>query len=216
MVVAVVTKLKWLRKIRRKQHSFRNGVHMHITLYFFGLCNVPPTFQKVVTKTFKPYLNILMQVFLDDSSVYGDKKDHLEQLQKCLEECRPNGINLNPKKCAFYVNSIALLGHIVSHDNLLVDPRRVTTIIVMPILTNPIEIKQILGMASFYRHYFRDFASKVAPMCKLLKKDEEFKWTVAYAKSWEWTKASMTCLLVLIVLNWNFKFHVHTTLQILL
>jgi len=59
----------------------------------------------------------LMQVFLDDFNVYGDKKDHLEQLQKCLEKCRLNGINLNPEKCAFCVN---LLGHIVCHDGLLV------------------------------------------------------------------------------------------------
>ncbi len=29
----------------------------------FGLCNAPVTFQKVVTKTFKPYLNKFMQVF---------------------------------------------------------------------------------------------------------------------------------------------------------
>jgi hypothetical protein len=57
----------------------------------FGLCNVPATFKKVVTKAFKPYLNKFMQVFLDDFSVYGNKKDHLEQLQKCLEECRLNG-----------------------------------------------------------------------------------------------------------------------------
>ncbi len=27
-----------------------------------------------------------MQVFLDGFNVYGDKKDHLEQLQKILEE----------------------------------------------------------------------------------------------------------------------------------
>jgi hypothetical protein len=53
-----------------------------------------------------------MQVFLDDFSVYGDKKDHLEQLQKCLEECRLN--NLNPEKCAFCLNSGVLLGHSVS------------------------------------------------------------------------------------------------------
>jgi hypothetical protein len=39
-----------------------------------------------------------MQVFLDDFSVYGNKKDHLEQLQKNLKECRLNGISLNPKK----------------------------------------------------------------------------------------------------------------------
>jgi len=54
----------------------------------FGPCNAFATFQKVVTKTFKEYLNKFMQVFLDKFSVYGSKKDHLGQLQKCLEECR--------------------------------------------------------------------------------------------------------------------------------
>ncbi len=44
----------------------------------FGLCNALTIFQKVVTKTFKPYLDKFMQVFLDYFSVYGDKKDHLE------------------------------------------------------------------------------------------------------------------------------------------
>jgi len=69
----------------------------------FGLCNVPSTFQKAITKTFKKYLNKFMQVFLDDFNVYGDKKDHLNQLQKCLEECKRNGISHNPKKCALCV-----------------------------------------------------------------------------------------------------------------
>jgi hypothetical protein len=54
----------------------------------FGLCNAPTTFQKVVTKAFKEYLNEIMQSFLDDFSVYGSIKDHLSQLQKCLEEYR--------------------------------------------------------------------------------------------------------------------------------
>jgi hypothetical protein len=82
----------------------------------FRLCNALATFQKVITKTFKPYLNKFMQVFLDDFNVYGDKKDHLKQLQKCLQKCRLNGISLNLKKCAFYVNLGVLLGHIVCHD----------------------------------------------------------------------------------------------------
>jgi len=46
----------------------------------FGLCNALVIFQKVVIKMFKPYLNKFMQVFLDDFSIYGKKKDHLEQL----------------------------------------------------------------------------------------------------------------------------------------
>jgi hypothetical protein len=107
----------------------------------FGLCNAPITSQKVVTRTIKPNLNKFMQVFLDDFSVYGDKKDNLEQLQKCLEECRLNGTSLNLEKCAFYVNSGVLLGHIVCHDDLLVDPRKITTITILPVLINPIKIK---------------------------------------------------------------------------
>jgi hypothetical protein len=46
-------------------------------------------------------------------------------------------------------------------------------------------------------------------MCKLLKKDENFIWIKACAKSWEWMKASMTCLPILIVLDWKSEFHVH-------
>ncbi len=77
-----------------------------------------------------------MQVFLDDFSVYGNKKDHLEQLQKNLKECRLNGISLNPKKWAFCVNLGILLGHIVCHDDLLVNPQKITTITAMPTPTN--------------------------------------------------------------------------------
>jgi hypothetical protein len=40
-----------------------------------------------------------------------------------MTQCRNNGINLNPEKCAFYVNSRMLLGHIVYEDGLLVDLR---------------------------------------------------------------------------------------------
>jgi hypothetical protein len=52
----------------------------------FRLCNVFATFQKVTTKAFNEYLNI-MQIFLDNFSVYGTKKDHSGQLQNCLEKC---------------------------------------------------------------------------------------------------------------------------------
>jgi hypothetical protein len=44
-------------------------------------------------------------------------------------------------KCAFCVNSRVLFGHIICHGDLLVDPRKITTIIIMPTPTNLIEIK---------------------------------------------------------------------------
>ncbi len=124
------------------------GVYAY-NVMLFGLCNAPTIFQKVVTKMFEPYLNKFMQVFLDDFNIYGDKKNHLKQLQKCLEEHRLNGISLNLEKCTFCVNSGTLLGHIVCHDSLLVDPHKTTIITTMPTLANPREIKQFLGAIWF-------------------------------------------------------------------
>lgn len=77
--------------------------------------------------------------------------------------------------------------------------------IVMPIPTNMTEIKWFLGVAGFYQCYFWDFTSKVAPMCKLLKKDEKFMWTETCAKSWEWMKHLWHAHLYLLYLirSWN-------------
>jgi hypothetical protein len=43
-------------------------------------------------------------------------------------------------------------------------------------------------VVGFYQQYFSDFANKATPMCKILKKNEEFNWDDAYRKSWEWMK----------------------------
>jgi hypothetical protein len=112
------------------------GLYAHNVMPF-GLCNVPTTFQKVVTKTFKEYLNKFIQVFLDNFNVYGSKKDHLGQLQKCLEECRQNGISLNPKKCTFCV----LIWVFYLDTLFVVDLRKIIVIITMPVPVSVTKIK---------------------------------------------------------------------------
>jgi hypothetical protein len=46
---------------------------------------------------------------MDDFNVFGSKKDHLGQLQKCLEECRQNGISLTPKNVHFVLIGVLYL-----------------------------------------------------------------------------------------------------------
>jgi hypothetical protein len=43
----------------------------------FGVKNGPPTYQKVVTKTFKEYLENFMKTFLDDFTMHNDMESHL-------------------------------------------------------------------------------------------------------------------------------------------
>jgi hypothetical protein len=71
----------------------------------FGGENRPPTFQKLVNKTFKKYLNHFRQIFLNDFTIYNDMESHLMKFKLCFQNCREYKISLNPKKCVFMVFS---------------------------------------------------------------------------------------------------------------
>jgi hypothetical protein len=43
----------------------------------FGVKNGLPTYQKVITKTFKEYLDSFMKIFLDGFIEYSDMENHL-------------------------------------------------------------------------------------------------------------------------------------------
>jgi hypothetical protein len=46
----------------------------------FGLKNVPPTYQRMVNKIFKDYLDDFMKLFLDDLMVFSDLDTLLSRL----------------------------------------------------------------------------------------------------------------------------------------
>jgi hypothetical protein len=74
-----------------------------------------------------------------------------------MTPCRNNGINLNPKKCAFCVNSGVLLGHIVCEDGLLVDPRKTNIITYMPTLMNVTKLNFFFRGSRFLLMIFQEF-----------------------------------------------------------
>jgi len=116
----------------------------------FGLKNAPPTYQRIVNKAFKDYLDDFMQFFLDDFTIFNDLDIHLSRLQKCFEKCQKYGISLNPKNCAFMVLLGMILRLIVSKEGKLLDPKKVKTIIKMPIPKNFHNIEAFNSLAQFY------------------------------------------------------------------
>jgi hypothetical protein len=113
----------------------------------FGVKNGPLTYQRVMSKTFKKYLDSFMKIFLDDFIVYSDMHNHLQKLKLCFQKCKEYGINLNLDKCAFMVFSGMILGFIISKERKLPYPKKIQTIVNMPPLKNPQQIQVFNGMA---------------------------------------------------------------------
>ena len=51
------------------------------------------------------------------------------------------------------------LGHIVSRDGVATDPSKTEKVAIWPVPQNKREVQQFLGLASYYQHFVRDYAT---------------------------------------------------------
>ncbi|CAN6725406.1 unnamed protein product [Malus baccata var. baccata] len=76
----------------------------------FGLCNAPATFQQCMVSIFSDYVEKIIEIFMDDFSVFGNSFDHcLSNLTLILKRCVETNLVLNWEKCHFMVKQDRLL-----------------------------------------------------------------------------------------------------------
>jgi hypothetical protein len=81
----------------------------------FGLSNAPASFQCCMMVVFSEFIEEIVDVFMDDFSVYGKMfVDCLANLDKVLTRCAEVYLVLNWEKCHFMVKQGIVLGHVVS------------------------------------------------------------------------------------------------------
>ena len=146
----------------------------------FGLCNAPATFQRCMMSIFSDFVEDIMEVFMDDFSVYGSSFDAcLDNLSKVLQRCKETNLVLNWEKCHFMVTKGVVLGHIVSENGIEVDKAKIEVIEKLPPPTTVKGIRSFLGHAGFYRRFIKDFSKIAKPLTNLLAKDTPFEFNDA-------------------------------------
>ncbi|KAK1561274.1 hypothetical protein QYE76_037509, partial [Lolium multiflorum] len=114
----------------------------------------------------------IVEVFMDDFSVYGNSFDNcLRNLDKVLQRCEETNLVLNWEKCHFMVNEGIVLGHKISEKGIEVDRAKVEAIEKMPYPRDVKGIRSVLGHAGFYRRFIKDFSKISKPLTNLLQKD---------------------------------------------
>nr|GEV54702.1 retrovirus-related Pol polyprotein from transposon 17.6 [Tanacetum cinerariifolium]GEW19261.1 retrovirus-related Pol polyprotein from transposon 17.6 [Tanacetum cinerariifolium] len=99
----------------------------------FGLCNVPDTFQRCMLAIFYDMVKKIMEVFMDDFSVFGNSfENYLSRLDKMLQRCEDTNLSLNWEKSHFMVKEGIVLGHKISKNRIEVDKSKVDFIAKLP------------------------------------------------------------------------------------
>ena len=113
----------------------------------FGLCNAPATFQRCMMSIFSDLVEEVMEIFMDDFSVYGSSFDDcLKNLETVLQRCQDKNLALNWEKGHFMLTEGIVLGHKIFAAGLEVDQANIA---VIKTLMSPITVK---GIRSFLRH----------------------------------------------------------------
>ena len=175
----------------------------------FGLCNAPTTFQRYMLSIFIDLVERIMEVYMDDVTVYGGSFEVcLINLETVLHRCIEKNLVLNWEKCHFMVNKGIVLGHIISKEGIEVDKAKIEMISKLPSPTNVKTVRQFLRFAGFYRKFIMDFSKITKPLYKLLEKDAKFMWDDDCQRSFVELKAYLTTAPIVRAPNWKLPFEV--------
>ncbi|KAL4271832.1 hypothetical protein GQ457_13G015530 [Hibiscus cannabinus] len=173
--------------------------HYEFLVMPFGLTNAPATFMDLMNRIFKSYLDKFVVVFIEDILIYSRIKDeHAEHLRIVLQTLRDCQLFAKFSKCEFWLSEVAILGHVISAKGIMVDPKKVHTILDLRPLRNVGEVKSFLGLAGYYRRFVKGFSAIALLLTKLLRKDQPFEFSEDRQRSFHQLKQALTHAPVLV------------------
>lgn len=168
----------------------------------FGLINSGSVFERLMERVFRGLTYVTLLIYLDDIIVYSKTFEaHLENLREVFQRLKEANLKLNPKKCNLFCQKVAFLGHQVSEEGISMDPEKVRTIREWPQPRTVKEVRQFIGLASYYRKFIQSFATICKPLHQLTEKDQLFVWSPECQSAFENLKMLLTTAPVLSYIN---------------
>ena len=115
---------EWKTVFRCRYESFE------YIMIFFGLYNIPGTFQHYMNDMFRDFLDEFLVMYLDDLLIYSkmlkEYKQHVRVILECLHDIE---LYLKSSKCIFHVQEVIFLGFVIDPDGVKMDLVKIETVI---------------------------------------------------------------------------------------
>ena len=133
----------------------------------FGLCNAPPTFQRLMQNCLGELNLTYCLIYLDDVIVFSEtSEEHLQRMGVVFDRLKEHSLKLKPSKCNVFKSKINYLAHHVSQKGVLLS-KNLESIAQYPPPDTYTKVKSFVGLVGHYRHFIKGFAKIAAPLYDL-------------------------------------------------
>ena len=142
----------------------------------FGLCNTPPTFQRLMLNCLGELNLTYCLIYLDDVIIFSRTEDeHLEWMRVVFDRLREHGLKLKPAKCKVFKTEINYLAHHVSKIGVLPSKKNLEAIAQCSPPDTYTKVKSFVGLVGHYRCFIKGFANIMAPLYDLTSGENKDK-----------------------------------------
>nr|GEY69573.1 reverse transcriptase domain-containing protein [Tanacetum cinerariifolium] len=171
------------------------------------LSDIKGTFQRCMMAIFHDMIEKMMEVFMEDFSVFGNSfRTYLFHLDKMLKRCEDTNLFLNCKKSHFMVKEGIVLSLKISKNGIDVDKAKVDVIVKLPHPTTVKGICSFLRYSGFYRRFIQYFSKIAWPMTRPLRKDTLFFFSKECIEAFQTLTRKLTEAPILVAPDWDLPF----------
>ena len=141
---------------------------------YFGLCNLPGTFQRMMNSIFQELLHKgILANYMDDFIIPAKTIEELEERTiRFLKIAEKYNLCFKWSKCDFNIEEISILGVIVGKGQVKMEQEKIKVVKEWKTPTRVKDIKSFLRFTNFYRQFIHNFSHIAKPLNELKDKKE--------------------------------------------
>lgn len=177
----------------------------------FGLRNAPSVFQRAIVRALGDLVHSYVVVYVDDVLIVGGNvAESLERLRVVLKVLSEKHFSLNIKKCSFLKEKVEYLGYEVSKGQIRPNPRKVEALTALPPPETVTQLRQFIGLASYFRQFVPKFSQIMAPLYSLTSGKGKLDWKPAHEEIRQQIISTLTKEPVLSIYDPDLDVELHT------
>ena len=177
---------------------------------FFGLTNLPATFQAMMNKLLRNLINTgKVATFIDDVIVGTELEEGYDELVvEVIRRLEENDLYVKPEKCKWKIREVGFLGVVIGLDRIKMEEKKVKGVLEWPTLKCVKDVQKFLELANYYRQFIEEFTLVARPLHDMVKKDKKWDWTEKQERAFRELKEQFTKEPVLAALDIDKKMRI--------